>query len=208
MGNIYWIISKERTPNLGRFNYLLWIFNKIERTELINIKIINQSILLYFSWRPLSACGEKRRKKNIKKWRLWSLKLRSIKLMDRRTGWHFVWSASPVVFNHSNRIFWNEWGIPDPDMKQTNQTTTLPTIDLPRHRFGEYNFVNLGTPAGQTASLHTHRTMYWVAPQLKTVSSSKRPGQAGETDLFWNTNLNVTFAIFLLCNSCNPKRNF
>ena len=28
-------------------------------------------------------------------------------------------------------------------MKETNQTTTLPTIDLPRHRFGEYNFVRI-----------------------------------------------------------------
>ena len=76
--------------------------------------------------------------------------------MDRQTGWHFVWSASPVVFNHSNRIFSNKWGIPDQDMKQTNQTTTLPTIDLPRHRFGEYNFVNLGTDIGQTHYTQDH----------------------------------------------------
>ena len=27
-------------------------------------------------------------------------------------------------------------------MKQTNKTTTWPTIDLPRQRFGEYNFVS------------------------------------------------------------------
>ena len=80
--------------------------------------------------------------------------------MDRRTGWHFVWSASPVVFKHSNRIFWNEWGIPDHDMKQTNQTTTLPTINLPRHRFGEYYFVNVATPDGhwtdRQKSLHPY----------------------------------------------------
>ena len=116
--------------------------------------------------RPLSQA-------NHKKWRLWSQKLRSIKLMDRQTDWHFVWSASTVAFNHSNIIFWNEWGIPDHDMKQTNQSTTLPTIDLPRHRFGEYNFVNLDlTPEGRTSDGHrtdilTHRTMYWVTPQLK-----------------------------------------
>ena len=40
-------------------------------------------------------------------------------------------------------------------MKQTNQTTTLPTIDLPRHRFDEYNFVNLGT-GHQTSDIGQH----------------------------------------------------
>ena len=40
-------------------------------------------------------------------------------------------------------------------MKQTNQTTTLPTTDLQRHRFGEYNFVNLGT-GHQTSDIAGH----------------------------------------------------
>ena len=76
--------------------------------------------------------------------------------MDRQTNWHFVLSAGQVVFNNSNRIFCNEWGIPDHVIKQTNQTTTLPTIDLPRHRFGEYNFVNLDrTPEGRTSEGRT-----------------------------------------------------
>ena len=93
--------------------------------------------------------------------------------MDRHTDWHFVWSASPVILNCSNIIVWNEWGIPDHDMKQTNQTTTLPTIDLPRHRFGEYNFVNLGTAGHRTDRHQTDSRHPYKQDHVLSCSATK-----------------------------------
>ena len=68
---------------------------------------------------------------------------------------------------------------------QTNQTTTLPTIEMPRQRFGEYIFVSELKIWDRQTDRQTDTGTSWFAPQIKTSSSaSKEMGSLSLVILF------------------------